>query len=413
MDKLGSRFENGFIIFSLAFFIGSPLGILGAYGIQNLIFLLIYATTWIILACNAKSLAANLRSRNLSFFVLPACLLIFVLLSTLWSQYPLITLQRSFFLVSASCLGVYFGCVYSQVKQLDILAKAFTLVILLSFIYAIVPPNYGISQEIHVGAWRGIFLAKNGLAYSMALSAIVFIHLPAESTRKKIFKLVFLGLSILLIVLSTGKGGLLIFVALLAIYWACKMMQRIRWDILMPSLFGLSLIGGVLGLIAFYSLEFFLNSMGKEMTLSSRAEIWYGIWSAIQKRPLLGYGYGSFWEGELNSTAASTVMFYADWVTNPHNGLLDLLINIGFVGTCLYLMIFLCFVGRSLYLVRLSKSPDYIWPFCLLSYLFFSNLAEANSMGFKDISWILYMSIIGCLSVKSNVIVMQRQGLMV
>jgi exopolysaccharide production protein ExoQ len=408
MDKTRSRFENAFIIFSLFFFTGSPLGIFEAYDIQNAIFLLIYIISFFLILFNRKRFVILLEKRRLLIVFLPVCLLCFVLSSTVWSELPLITLQRSLFLIGSSLFGIYFGCFYPQDKQLNLLSKSFAIAIIASFIYAIVPPHYGIMNEIHIGAWRGIFLSKNGLAYGMALSLTVYFNLTVNSIKEKLFKITFMGLSVLLIILSTGKGGLIIFMLIVATYWSCKIIQRLRWDILVPTLFGLSIIGGVIGLIFLYGLEFFLNSIGKEMTLSARSQIWSGLWNAFQKKPLLGYGYGSFWEGGQKSNAASMVMSYFDWTSNPHSGLLDLLINIGIVGTSAYLIIFTFIYMRALYLVRCSKNSDFIWPFCFLTFFFLSNLAETNSMGFKDIPWVLYISVIGTISLKSKEIIARR-----
>jgi exopolysaccharide production protein ExoQ len=408
-----SRFEDAFVIFVLFFFTGSPLGIFEAYGIQNLIFLLIYITSLLLILLNRAKLTILLKKRRLFIFFLPVFLLCFVLSSTLWSELPSITLQRSLFLMGSSLFGIYFGCIYPQDKQLSLLSKSFAIAIILSFVYAIVPPHYGIMSEIHIGAWRGIFLSKNGLAYAMALSLTVYINLTVTSVKEKLFKVTFMGLSILLIILSTGKGGLIIFMLLFITYWASKIVQRLRWDILIPMVLGFSILAGIIGLSLFYGVEIFLNSIGKEMTLSARSQIWYGLWNAFQKKPLLGYGYGSFWEGGQTSIAASTVMSYFDWTSNPHSGLLDLLINIGIVGTILYLIVFICLYFRAFYLVRFSKSLEFLWPFCFLTYFFLSNLAETNAMGFKDIPWVLYMSVIGTLSIKSKEITAPRNKLLV
>jgi O-antigen ligase len=413
MDTTRNRFENAFIVFSLFFFTGSPLGIFEAYGIQNFIFLLIYIISFLLILFNGKKFADLLERRSLFIFSLPIFLLFFVLLSTFWSDLPSVTLQRSLFLIGSSLFGIYFGCIYPQDKQLSFLSKSFAIAIIMSFVYAIIPPHYGIMNEIHIGAWRGIFLSKNGLAYAMALSLNVYINLTTTSMLEKLFKVAFMGLSILLIILSTGKGGLIIFMLLVVTYWACKIMQRLRWDILIPMLLGLLMCGGTMGLALFYGIESFLNSIGKEMTLSARSQIWYGLWNAFQKKPLLGYGYGSFWEGGQKSTAASTVMSYFDWTSNPHSGLLDLLINIGIVGTVLYLIVFVCIYIRALYLVRFSKDSNFLWPFCFLTYLFLSNLAETNAMGFKDIPWVLYISVIGTISIKPKEVIAHRKKLCV
>ena len=97
--------------------------------------------------------------------------------------------------------------------------------------------------------------------------------------------------------------------------------------------------------------------LGKDETLTGRTLIWPYVIEYILDRPLLGWGYKAFW-----STANPAVWQIADDLrrqnqidvqfANSHNGLLELLLNIGLVGTSLFIFIWLR------YLVAAVKSMN-------------------------------------------------------
>jgi O-antigen ligase len=82
--------------------------------------------------------------------------------------------------------------------------------------------------------------------------------------------------------------------------------------------------------------NFYLPAIGHlintPMTFTGRTEIWNAVWRYIAAHPVLGAGYGSFW----NIGPASPIFTYGfGWVqevSEGHNGYLDLLAAIGPFG---------------------------------------------------------------------------------
>jgi O-antigen ligase len=78
-----------------------------------------------------------------------------------------------------------------------------------------------------------------------------------------------------------------------------------------------------------------LETLGKDPTLTGRTELWEYVIGFISERPLLGWGLTAFW-----STAnplADEVSAALGWtVPEAHNGLLELLLEVGVVGTALF-----------------------------------------------------------------------------
>ena len=130
-----------------------------------------------------------------------------------------------------------------------------------------------------------------------------------------------------------------------------------------------------------------------EWTFTSRTDIWWFVISEIQKRPMLGAGYGSFWA---INPAVQPSLKSDDWfgtyaiINEAHDGYLDLLASGGAIG----LAIGLAVVIRSLIMAgqavaradsvptaaqtgRLAH-PTALFHMALLVGLLVHNLTESN-----------------------------------
>ena len=93
----------------------------------------------------------------------------------------------------------------------------------------------------------------------------------------------------------------------------------------------------------------FLELVGKDPTLTGRTQMWVYIIQDIWMNPWLGWGYFSFWStSNPFAVEISNVMGFV--VPQAHNGLLELLLNAGVLGTALFIFILIrtCSPGRSL-----------------------------------------------------------------
>ena len=74
--------------------------------------------------------------------------------------------------------------------------------------------------------------------------------------------------------------------------------------------------------------------LGKDRTLTGRAEVWDAVLRRIHERPWLGYGYHAFWND--HSPYALRVRHEVHFdVFNAHSSLLEALLSTGIVGTSL------------------------------------------------------------------------------
>jgi exopolysaccharide production protein ExoQ len=146
--------------------------------------------------------------------------------------------------------------------------------------------------------------------------------------------------------------------------------------------------------------ELFLQQLGRDSTLTGRTQLWHASLEAIRHRPLLGYGYGGFWNGW---SAPSTEV----WLRNPwgppnaHNGILDVALNLGAVGTALWLSSLYLFARRGYLWLRLGARPAHTWPLLLLLFVLVYNVTEATTLQ-NPFFW--------CLLVASEVIMGRGRG---
>jgi len=72
--------------------------------------------------------------------------------------------------------------------------------------------------------------------------------------------------------------------------------------------------------------------MGKDATLTGRTDLWPYVLDFISQRPLLGWGYRSFWQ--VDNPLAADLWKKLGWSPpHAHNGYLELLMDVGYVGS--------------------------------------------------------------------------------
>ena len=78
-----------------------------------------------------------------------------------------------------------------------------------------------------------------------------------------------------------------------------------------------------------------LALLGRDATLSGRTGLWDAVLAAISMKPLLGYGYESFWNGLAGPSAS--VVAAVHWIPpHAHNGFLDLWLDLGALGLLIF-----------------------------------------------------------------------------
>jgi exopolysaccharide production protein ExoQ len=312
--------------------------------------------------------------------------------SILWSFIPKLTPNRSIALAGSTLFGFYIASRYSIRDQLKLLSWSFAVIMILSLLMVIIIPTYGtMSYGIHAGSWRGIYTHKNWLGRVMTISGIVFLILAMDQKHYRWLYWLGVGCSFCLLILSKSSSSIINCVTIFSIIPIYSIL-RWRYLIMMPIITGVVMIGSSILLWFNENSTALLGSIGKDATLTGRTDMWPYIIEMILKQPWLGYGYNGFWN-DWDSPGA-TVWYAAKWTApNAHNGILDLWLQLGLLGTAVFLIGFGLTVLRGLSWLRTDKSWCSFWPITYPTYLILANFSESFLLNFNDLFWVLYVAV--------------------
>ena len=312
--------------------------------------------------------------------------------SVLWSFLPKLTPNRSIALVGSTLFGFYIATRYSIRDQLKLLSWSFAVIMILSLLIAIIIPSYGtMSYGIHGGSWRGIYTHKNWLGRVMTISGIVFLIMALDQQRQRSLYWLGLGCSFCLLLLSKSSSSI---INCATIFSIIPIYSIFRWRYLMmvPIIASMAMIGSIFLLWFNENSATLLGSIGKDATLTGRTDMWPHIIDMIAQQPWLGYGYNGFWQ-DWDSPGA-TVWYAAKWTApNAHNGILDLWLQLGLLGTIVFLIGFGLTLLRGASWLRNDKSWCSFWPITYPTYLILANVSESFLLNFNDLFWVLYVSV--------------------
>jgi exopolysaccharide production protein ExoQ len=407
MKKLLIFAEQGFTIVALLVYSGAILTVVlsGGAGQSDLveydssliriILFLIYAVTYLLLVLRwKKTIYFLVHSKDIFLY----SLIIFTVISIAWSFAPSTTLKNSFTLINSSFFGLYFASRYTLKRQLHLLALNFGIIIVLSFIFAIALPKYGIQGDLGSPKWRGVFNHKNGLGGKMVTSSVVFFILGYQSKRRSWLFWGGFSLSMLLLVLSASTSSLLNLLILILAFFAF-LIWRWPYQVMIPTLIMLATISQSFYFWFSNNADVLFTSIGKDSTLTGRTDIWPLVLDMIWKHPWLGYGYGGFWQGWDGESAY--IWRIVGWMpTHPHNGYLALTLDLGLLGLGLFLLGFFRSYLQGFALVRGSKTALDIWPLIHMTYIALASLTESSLLESNSLNWILYVAV--CLSVRTK-----------
>jgi exopolysaccharide production protein ExoQ len=352
-------------------------------------------------------------------------LLILALLSCLWSETPLSTLQHVVTISLTSFAGVYLATRFSLRQQLLILASVLGLVTFLSLIAALVVPSQGVMAEpAHLGAWKGILGHKNNLGMMMLFSALVFWTLmhTVDPPRLHALMVAAYATSIINLLLSDSRGSMIALLVATLVGAVLQFMHREgerHLSALIPFIWPAALLILIVLSTVFrpgFMLQQFrqgdVSSPAPEReasTLSGRTVVWSQLFEKIRVHPILGYGYNSFWLSP-DLPPSGDVRFPNDtWALSAHNGYIEFALDMGLEGLLLFLVQAGTMIYRALMVYRAQPNAVSSFPILFIAGLGTLSLVESALMENK-LSWIIYVSMAVTVAVLHAALQKQTQG---
>lgn len=323
--------------------------------------------------------------------------------SVFWSLSPVITLQMCIQVGLCTLFACYLSSRYTAERLMELLVFMGLVCAILSILFALALPSYGLYQGYGGGAWQGICSHKNSLGISMAflLSPVFF-----TSSYSRARKLAYSALLLFLIYKSQSRGawvdtaGMLLFVAWLSL------VRRVRPRELTIVLFLTATIGAAAAAIGFYFWPVLAAAIGKDPTMTGRTEIYIEVWRSIMKHPVLGYGMGSFWYPGNPETHRIALAIGWPNIGYAESGILEVALQLGFLGVALVVAMI---ARAALQGARLLRSPQYSprigWFLTILCLAALTNLDAGWLMTSDIMDWVLILvSCIGLNGAAQNVL---------
>lgn len=358
-------------------FIANPLESLISLS-QHVIFLI----SLFLLAIQGKSTLQTIARNK---FIWP--LILMVLVSFRWSDFPAITQPRSLAFLETCTFGLYLATKYTLKEQLRLLLYALGIVTLFSLLFSVVIPSRAIEMGIHAGDWRGPFRQKNLFARVLVLSTVAALCCTPQHQRERYFLLGILGLSFGLVLMSGSRTALGVAILLVALR---QLYQAFRWKATAAIPLFLTI---ALCLVCISALGVNLITEGT-IDLSGRLTIWSALMDKIQLRPWLGYGYLGFWHGIYGESAYVGKVYGTTYIPpHSHNGFFELILALGLWGVLFFCLSFISTARRALISATFTRSNEGLWPMMYLSFIILYNQTESTLVEHNSIFWVLYVSL--------------------
>ncbi|NIR71117.1 O-antigen ligase family protein [candidate division KSB1 bacterium] len=272
----------------------------------------------------------------------------------MWSDFPFVSFKRW---IKSIGILVMVLVVFSESDPVNavktVLRRCAYVLVPLSVVFIKYYPDLGRSYSRWTGEayYHGVATTKNGLGFLCLFSGIYFFWDLLAMWRKrnthfdkqKVFiHIVFLIMVLWLLRMADSATSTMCFITgvFILVWTELPIMKR-----------NVKAIGG---LVLFYALVFLIlillsdvevlvSSMGRDMTLTGRLDLWNQLID-IEINPLVGTGYESFWLG------ARAEEFWARYWWRPnqsHNGYLETYLNLGWIGTLLLVVVIISAYQKS------------------------------------------------------------------
>lgn len=297
----------------------------------------------------AGALRSGVPSAKLYLPFAPVAIL---LLSVAWSFSPSDTLRRSvnYVVLVVGAMGMARSLTTLQIMQITVASCAGAAVASL----ALYPTAMGYLINTETGAFdfRGIFSYKNMLGEAMVAGVLAALYCFQAEPRRRLRYAALVALFVLLILLC--KSGTSLLISVMYVTLLTVMTCYAKGGVARTASLGMMAAAGAALVVVAIAPDLLFELMGKDATLTGRTELWPYVIDQILAAPLTGWGFNAFWLPS-NPAAMGISDAVAWYVPEAHNGLLELLLELGLFGTALFVAIM---VREFMQALHCMKSGD-------------------------------------------------------
>jgi exopolysaccharide production protein ExoQ len=292
---------------------------------------------------------------------------VLVALSVLWSITPVATLTKlaailEFFLVS---LGFVLVGWHARRFQ-NVLRPILTLLLLGSLIFGVIAPDLAKETGETISlkdAWRGLFTTKNDFGEAASVGTILWVH-AWLAKEVRFWSFIFgAGIAGACVILSRSSTAIFatafVILLLLVLMRGSRRSRFTRYFVvlcalafLIYSIAALNIVPGLDGLLTPIT-----ALTGKDTSFSGRTVIWGLVREHISLHPWLGTGYGAYWIGPVPTSESYFMLrLLYSLPSEAHNGYLDIINDLGYVGFACLLGYLFIYVRQSFALLKIDHA---------------------------------------------------------
>ena len=321
--------------------------------IDRLVFSLIIFSALLILSRRSTSVSEALRS---SRWIL--IWLLFCGISMAWSDFPGISFKRWIKGIGSVLMVLIVLTEPNPFESVKALIRRCGYVLIpLSMLFIKYYRHLGVQYDPWEGqaCFVGVTNNKNTLGRLCLVCGLFFFWFVVEmwrnrnisADRRELFvNVVFLIMTLWLLKISdsaTSLGTLIIGIVVFTVLGFPAMKRNIKYMGAL-ILFSISILFIIQMSFDFDIIGSYVAGLGRNMTLTGRTDLWNDV-IQLQKSPLFGTGYGSFWLGDRLG-----ILWGKYWwqPTEAHNGYLEIFLQLGLVGLFLLIIVILRTYGNIL-----------------------------------------------------------------
>jgi O-antigen ligase len=239
--------------------------------------------------------------------------------------------------------------------------------------------------------YQGYFTDKNTLGECASVTFLLALHEMFHSGLRRALGIVMVIISAWLVFISNSKTsfGLAVLSPLLAT--PLVLIRRKRRispaAVLSPVPYFFVVLSN---LNMFNRISYMLYG---NYTFSARTVIWDFVRQEIDRRPLLGWGYQSFWQVGLDGPSIVDAGGWIRGMPHAHNGYLDAKLETGYVGFALLLI----FIFATLHAAGrlIDRDPVRAWlVLSLVLYEIVTNCFESTWLRGSDPVWVAFVIVV-------------------
>lgn len=273
--------------------------------------------------------------RQVAAIAIPlAPILIWILLSATWSDFPDVTVKRAVRTTMETGTAILLAVAYrDQYRLLRVSYFAFCSIIAID-IALLTAPQLSFSPD----GYTGVHYHKNDTAIFYLLAFPIFLLgcIDPKIFYPRLVSGLFALCCLVFLVLSQSKTALPVLPLCLAITFGLILTKRLgaQYPVVIVFIIACVTALGVLFVTA-VGLDNFLSFFVEDLTFSGRTAIWNYTLLLFSERPILGHGFGAIWNAGVYSLAQQQILNINFVLKHAHNGYIGILAELGIIGLVL------------------------------------------------------------------------------